>query len=124
MKDRFMEKEIQPQMLKLAQQARLLFEKEKLYTDPLMNRKKLANLLRTNEKYLADAIRLCEGLTVNDFINIFRIKHARRLLEENQQLTALSIAIESGISTRITLFRLFRRYYNMSPSAFKKQIEK
>ena len=108
-------------MAKLAEQARLLLEKEKLYTDPHMNRKKLAYLLRTNEKYLADAIRACEGLRVNDFINFFRIEHARKLLEENQQITALSVAIESGISTRITLFRLFRRHYNMSPTEFRKQ---
>lgn len=115
-----MEKEIQPQLIKLAGQARQILEKEKLYINPDMNRKRLAYILRTNEKYLADAIRFCEGVTINDFINRFRIEHARRLLKENQEITTLSVAIESGISTRITLFRLFHKYYNMSPSDFRK----
>lgn len=108
-------------MVKLAEQARSLLEKDLLYTDPYMNRKKLAGLLRTNEKYIADAIRSCEGVRVNDFINYFRIEHARKLLEENQEITALSVAVESGLSTRITLFRLFRRHYNMSPTEFRRQ---
>lgn len=115
-----MEKVIQPQLVRLAGKARQIIEKERLYINPYMNRKKLAFILRTNEKYLADAIRLCEGLTINDFINRFRIEHARRLLEKNQEITTSSVAIESGINTRTTLFRLFRKYYNMSPSEFRK----
>lgn len=117
-----MEKNIQQQLVKLAGKAQRIIESEKLYTNPLMNRKKLAFILCTNEKYLADAIRQCEGVTINDFINRYRIEHARQLLREDKQITNLSVAIESGINTRITLFRLFRKYYNMSPSEFRKSV--
>lgn len=117
-----MEKNIQPQLVRLAEKARDIVESEKLYTNPDMNRKILAHRLSTNEKYLADAIRFCEGLTIKDFINRFRVEHARKLLEANQQIAIFSVAIESGINTRTTFFRLFRKYYNISPSKYKRLI--
>ena len=108
----------------LVKRLRVWLNTDNRFTQPDINRKQMADNLGTNEKYLADAIRnQCGGQTVNDFVNLFRIKHARKLLEENQQITALSVAIESGISTRITLFRLFRRHFNMSPTKFRKQCQ-
>ena len=115
-----MKKEPHPQLVKLAEQARQVVESEMLFTDPLINRKKLAHRLSTNEKYLADAIRFCEGLTINDFINRLRIEHARRLIEKDQEIKVTTAALASGINTRTTLFRLSRKYYNMSPTEFRK----
>lgn len=95
-------------------------DEEKLFGNPALNRKQLADLLGTNENYLASAIRdVNQGQTVSDFINKFRLDHACRLITEFPQMKLETIARESGFTTRTTLFRLFHKKFGMSPGQYR-----
>ncbi len=93
---------------------------EKKFRDPSLNRKQLADMLGTNENYLASAIReVNDGQTVGDFINEFRLDYACHLITERPNMTLDAIAHDSGLVTRSTLFRLFLKKFGVSPSQYR-----
>lgn len=94
-------------------------EEEKPYTEAMFNRKKLAYLLSTNEKYLQNAIKEFTGLTVSEFITLYRLKHAQTLLDAPQKYTIEAIALDSGFGSRSTFHRLFRKYYDIAPNEYR-----
>ena len=97
-----------------------LMEDEKLYTDETLNREVLAAKLGTNYKYVEQTIRECaNGETVFDFINRYRLQYVANLLRTTDETVSL-ISEMSGIGSRSTFFRLFRDFYGMSPTEFRK----
>ena len=95
-------------------------DEQKPYTDAELNRNMLAQLLGTNEKYVEQAIRQCsKGETVSDFVNRYRLEHVARLLKTTNDPIAI-IGELSGIPSRVTLARLFRNAYGMTPTEYRK----
>ena len=92
-----------------------LLEKEKLYTDPTLNRDDLAQRLGTNRTYLMEAVRTYSGnMTVREYIYDFRLKHAAELLSSPSALSIDQICYDSG----------FRQSYGLSPNEYRKLAEK
>ena len=97
---------------------------EKLFTDTDINRKKLADLLGTNETYLANAIRQGRAETFSDYISNLRLQYAVDLMEEHPEMTFDSIAVDSGYGSYSQFFRLFSRKYGITPSEYRKMLVK
>ncbi|MDD4149705.1 MAG: helix-turn-helix domain-containing protein [Bacteroidales bacterium] len=98
-----------------------LLDKTHSFTDPKLGRKDLSDLLGTNSTYLANAIKECsDGMSVNEYINRIRLVYAGNLLLEASQLTIDAVGEDAGFNSRSTYYRLFRDYYGMSPSEFRK----
>ena len=98
-----------------------LMHSELLFTQADLNRKKMADLLCTNETYLFEAIKQTYQLTFNEYLNILRLDHARDLLVvPNSELTIEAVAIDSGFGSRNTFHRLFRERYEITPIEFRK----
>ena len=99
----------------------LLMEKEQFYTQSDLNRKKLADMLGTNETYLFEAIKQTYNLTFNEYLNLLRLDHARDILAmPNCELTIEAVAIDSGFGSRNTFYRLFRERFGLTPVEFRK----
>lgn len=94
-----------------------------IFTDPKVNRKIIAELLGTNEKYVFDIIKEYYGTNISDYINTLRLNYARGLLSlsENKR-TIESIAIDSGFNSRSAFYRLFKEYYGMTPLEFRRTL--
>ena len=74
-----------------------LLEKEKLYTDPTLNRDDLAQRLGTNRTYLMEAVRTYSGnMTVREYIYDFRLKHAAELLSSPSASRSIKYAMTPG----------------------------
>ena len=100
-------------------------EKEKLYTDPTLNRDDLAQRLGTNRTYLMEAVRTYSGnMTVREYIYDFRLKHAAELLSSPSALSIDQICYDSGFASRSVFYRLFRQSYGLSPNEYRKLAEK
>ena len=98
-----------------------LLEKEKLFTDPALNRDELAQRLGTNRTYLIEAVRAYGGnMTVREFLNDFRLKHAVELLAQTNIFSIDQICYDSGFASRSVFYRLFRQSYGMSPTEYRK----
>ena len=94
-----------------------------IFTDPELDRSRLAQLLGTNEHYVTDAISACaDGKSVSGFLNEYRVRHAAHLLATTKDSVAL-IAELSGFS-RSSFFRIFGEIYGMSPSDYRKVANK
>ena len=94
-----------------------------IFTDPALDRSRLAQLLGTNEHYVTDAISACaDGKSVSGFLNEYRVRHAAHLLATTTDSVAL-IAELSGFS-RSSFFRIFGEIYGMSPSDYRKVANK
>lgn len=109
-----------------SKQAELYFKLKELmkdpavFTNPNINRKTLADTLKTNEKYVFDTIKAYYGTSISDYINNLRLNYARDLLAlpSNNQ-TIDGIAAEVGFSSRSTFYRLFKTCYGMTPVEFR-----
>ena len=100
-----------------------LMKDPNLFTDPELDRGRLAQLLGTNEHYVTDAISACaDGKSVSGFLNEYRVRHAAHLLATTTDSVAL-IAELSGFS-RSSFFRIFGEIYGMSPSDYRKVAKK
>ena len=100
-----------------------LMKQPDVFTDPGLDRSRLAQLLGTNEHYVTDAISACaDGKSVNGFLNEYRLRHAINLLATTNDSVAL-IAELSGFS-RSSFFRIFSEVYGMSPSDYRRVAKK
>lgn len=116
--------EPEPEELKLQQEAAfaermyLLFEKEHVYLNPRLHLSELAMLLGTNRTYLSQYFNQnCES-TFYDFVNDYRIHHAKLLLHSTDD-TLETIAMNSGFNSLSTFRRAFVQREGMSPIEFR-----
>lgn len=116
--------ESEPEELKLQQVAAfaermyLLFEKEHVYLNPRLRLSELATLLGTNRTYLSQYFNQnCES-TFYDFVNDYRIHHAKLLLHSTDD-TLETIAMNSGFNSLSTFRRAFVQREGMSPIEFR-----
>ena len=93
---------------------------ERLFTNPNLKRKDIAELLETNETYLSKAIRSnTEGKSYHEYVTDLRLKYASKLLTEHYEHTVMEIGESSGFNSPSTFFRVFRERFGMSPSDFR-----
>lgn len=98
-----------------------LMNEERPYLDEGLNRNQLAMMLGTNAMYVANALKVCaDGITVNDFINQYRLRSAAQQLLSHKDKAVALIADESGFSSRATFSRLFKEFFGMSASEYRK----
>lgn len=117
------EAELSSEQLLFRRLCELMEGPEPIYTEPDLDRGRLARLLGTNEHYISDAVSACTGgKGTGDFINGYRLRHAAHLLATTRDSAAL-IAELSGFS-RSTFFRLFNDAYGMSPADYRKVVHK
>ena len=116
--------EPEPEELKLQQEAAfaermyLLFEKEHVYLNPRLRLSELAMLIGTNRTYLSQYFNQnCES-TFYDFVNDYRIHHAKLLLHSTDD-TLETIAMNSGFNSLSTFRRAFVQREGMSPIEFR-----
>ena len=97
-------------------------EDDKIYTEPTLTIKKLAEIVDVNPKLLSSILN--SGLKKNfyDYVNEYRVEEAKRLLllPENKKFTILSIAYDSGFNSKSTFNDTFKKFTEQTPSQFRK----
>lgn len=113
-----------------ADKENLLFEKvenymntEKPYINSDYGRKNLISDMNTNEVYLSKAIRKGMNMTIQEYINSWRMEYAKQSLLKDMNLTIESVAMDSGFTSIRHFYRLFKDAFGMSPCEFRNYVK-
>lgn len=101
-----------------AERMHLLFERDHVYLNPRLRLTELAALLGTNRTYLSQYINQCCDTTFYDFVNDYRIHHAKLLLHSTDD-TLDTITTKSGFNSLSTFRRAFLQREGKSPIEFR-----
>jgi len=109
--------------LKLYYKLKKLLENEKLYLDPELNLKVVADRLATNTKYLSQVVNHYAGCNFQQFINRFRVKEVQQKILSGayQNLTLFGIASKCGFKNKSTFYKVFKESTGQTPRAYQQQ---
>ena len=106
--------------MKLYYQLQKLLEDEKLYLNPDLSLRQLADRLATNTKYLSQVVNHLAGSNFQYYLNTFRIKEvkAKILNPEYKNLTLFGIALQCGFKNKSTFYKVFKEILGMTPKEY------
>ena len=91
--------------------------KEKIYIQDL------ANQVHMNEQYFCRFFKKSIGRSPMEYINEYRIKQAKRLLEETD-LPVMEVCLECGYNNLGNFLRTFRKYTDTTPLKYRNQFQR
>lgn len=98
-----------------------LFDKEKIYLEPGLTIRDIAQRLFTNEKYVSKAINLGAGINFSNFLNKYRVNEAIKYLHTPlyDPLSLEQIMEKSGFYSRSTFTSAFKNSTGISPGQYR-----
>lgn len=102
-----------------------IMEEQKLYTDPNLTLRKLAEHLEMKPKQLSGLINSSFRKNFYSYINEYRLQEVKQLLidEDMGHLTIVAIAEQAGFNSKSTFNSYFKKETGMTPKEFKLQSE-
>lgn len=115
------EEDVEPYLNKIKE----VVEQEKLYLNAGLTPIILAQRVGIPVYKLTLALNKGAGKNFNEYINFYRINHAKAILSnpEQNKSTIYAIALDSGFSSEAPFYAAFKKYVGKSPSAFRNSIE-
>lgn len=100
-----------------------LMEEDRVFLDPELSLKHLAQRLNVHYNYLSRIINQQLGQSFNDYINSFRIEEARKRLCDpaHSAKTVLEIAYDTGFYSKSVFNTAFKKFTGLTPSQYKKE---
>jgi len=100
-----------------------LMTTEKPFTNPELKLKDIAELLKTSERNISQAINEFKQQNVPDYINSFRVEYAMKLLADpmHHDKTILWILFEAGFNSKATFNTLFKKVNGCTPAEYRKK---
>ena len=92
-----------------------VMEAQKLYQNSNLKVTDLATALGTNRRAVSDCINSQKGCTFTQFVNIYRVEHAKRVMRQNPNKKVADIYLESGFANEGSFFRTFKAVTGMTP---------
>ena len=105
----------EPDVTNILERTRQLMEEKQLYLNCDLKLPDVASLLDISPRKLAEYIKDHEDCSFAQFINEYRIEHAKRLLQEQPEKKLTQVAIESGFANETSFFRSFKSITGTTP---------
>ncbi len=101
-----------------------LLNKEKVYKQNDITLQKLSRLLDTTRHNTSQVINEHFGLNFFELMNKYRIEEAKALLKEekSKNFNIIDVAYEVGFNNKVTFNKSFKKYNQITPSEYLKQI--
>ncbi|MEL6719507.1 MAG: PAS domain-containing protein [Bacteroidota bacterium] len=108
--------------LKLYLELEKLLEEDKLYLDPDLSLRQLADRLATNTKYLSQVVNHLASCNFQQYLNTFRIKEVQKKIinKEYENLTLFGIALQCGFKNKSTFYKVFKEISGSTPKEYIK----
>ncbi|MBW1296763.1 helix-turn-helix domain-containing protein [Aquimarina litoralis] len=99
-----------------------ILDGDKLYLDPELTLKNLADEVGITEKKLSFFLNQELNTSFYDVINSYRIKEFKERIdeEENEKYSVLGIAYTCGFNSKSSFYRIFKKETGVSPAQYKK----
>ncbi len=94
---------------------------KKLFCDSSFQRDALIAELELNKRLVTRYFEMVMGKSFSKFLAVTRVEYAADQIRLCPNYTIEAIAIDSGISSRATFYRLFSEYFGISPTEYRKQ---
>lgn len=82
----------------------------------------IAEMIGVPARNISECIRQKQNATFSQFINRFRVEHAKQLLANNQTMKISAVCMESGFSNETSFFRTFKHFTGMTPGEWQSSI--
>lgn len=92
-----------------------VMEEQKLYQNSELKLQDMAAILGTNRRFISDCINSQTGCSFAQYVNTYRIEHAKRLLHQNAGQKIADVYYEAGFANETTFFRTFKSVTGMTP---------
>ena len=96
--------------------------KEKLYINPKFKLDDLAQHAGLSKHLLSKLLNEEYKHGFNNYVNSFRIKEAKSLIQKREDLSLEGIGYESGFNSKSSFFAIFKKMVHCTPAQFKKQV--
>lgn len=95
-------------------------EKEQPYLDSELNIETLSQELNVSSDYLKQIINQKASSNFFEFINTYRLRELKKRVmdRENNDTTLLSLAFESGFSSKSSFYKTFKELTGITPSQY------
>lgn len=94
---------------------------QKMFMQENLSLNTLANELDISSHQLSELINIHLQKSFSDYINGFRIEHAKKLLLRNPKMSILDIGFQSGFNSKSTFNMVFKKNTGLTPSQYKRQ---
>ena len=98
---------------------------QQLYLNPQLTLQQLAKSLDIPPNHLSQIINAYAHLNFFDFVNQYRIEAVKKKFEEKVHLhhTLLAIALDCGFNSKASFNRAFKKFTEMTPTGYLKQLD-
>ena len=96
-----------------------LMEKEHMYLKPELKVSDVAEALDVHRNAVSACINSQRGCTFSQFVNDYRLQHAKQLLLEVADMKMSAVGMESGFANERSFFRTFKSATGMTPTEWK-----
>ena len=97
-----------------------LMDRERPYLRSELKLSDVAEKLGVSSRVLSDCIRNSTGNTFANFINAYRIDHAKQLMRTQPDIKISEVFLSSGFANETTFFRIFKAVTGMTPTEWKR----
>ena len=100
-----------------------LMQDEHLYREPSLSMTMLAERTGLSKGYLSQILNTKEEKNFFEFVNSYRVKEVKRLLEDPayNHYSVLGIGQEAGFKSKSTFNAVFKKYTAQTPSQYRRQ---
>lgn len=112
--------ETEPLMASICQ----LMEEQLVYLNTDLKVADVASVLDVSSRTVSDCIKNDRGLAFAQFVNAYRIEHAKRLLQSEPDMKVSAVALQSGFANETSFFRSFKAHVGMTPREWAEQQKK
>lgn len=104
----------------LMEKIRAQMQDQQLFRSKGLTVTELAETVGSNRSYVSACINQLAKQSFSDFVNSWRIRYARLLMEEKPPLSMSEVAERAGFTDRVSFYRSFKKITGMSPSEWLK----
>ncbi|MBR1668463.1 MAG: helix-turn-helix domain-containing protein [Bacteroidaceae bacterium] len=98
-----------------------LMEQRQWFLNSELKVSDVAKELGTNSRYVSDCIKAKRDCSFTQFVNGYRVEHAKGIMHDCPDMKIATLSMESGFSNETSFFRTFKAFTNMTPREWMAQ---